>query len=214
MSFTHWVPKQNQNGFNVDNLSLSGFCPVLNDSLIDLQTNKKGFLLFEDHYPSQGDFDFNDVVLFYHITTYIEKGTADVYAQLLASGCTFHNKIGFKGANGLTTFFDDVNGFVNVRKFDETPDIGTSKTLSYSETQLIMPYINNGRGAINKNVKNTDLYPYVLDIPYVEDQPFRWCLENKSIDEAYNFDQEYRKEHADWYVTPKDESLVIKFPEK
>ncbi|MCQ5182996.1 LruC domain-containing protein, partial [Parabacteroides distasonis] len=56
-----------------------------------------------------------------------------------------------------------------------------------------------------------DLYPYVLDIPYSENKPFRWCIENKSIDNAYNFDQDYRKEHGDWYETPKDESLVIKF---
>ena len=37
------------------------------------------------------------------------------------------------------------------------------------------------------------------------------CIENKSIDDAYNFDQDYRKAHGDWYETPKDESLVIKF---
>ena len=51
-----------------------------------------------------------------------------------------------------------------------------------------MPYIDNGKGPVSKNVKNTrfDLYPYVLDIPYSESQPFRWCIENKSIDEAYN----------------------------
>ena len=42
-------------------------------------------------------------------------------------------------------------------------------------------------------------------------KPFRWCIENKSIDEAYNFDQDYRKAHGDWYETPKDESLVIQF---
>ena len=28
---------------------------------------------------------------------------------------------------------------------------------------------------------------------------------------SYNFDQDYRKAHGDWYETPKDESLVIKF---
>ena len=85
------------------------------------------------------------------------------------------------------------------------------RQLTYSATQLIMPYIDNGKGPVSKNVKNTDLYPYVLDIPYSENQPFRWCIENKSIDEAYNFDQDYRKAHGDWYETPKDESLVIQF---
>ena len=39
----------------------------------------------------------------------------------------------------------------------------------------------------------------------------RKVIENKSIDEAYNFDQDYRKAHGDWYETPKDESLVIQF---
>ena len=49
-----------------------------------------------------------------------------------------------------------------------------------------MPYIDNGKGPVSKNVKNTDLYPYVLDIPYSENKPFHWCIENKSIDNAYN----------------------------
>ena len=167
--------------------------------------------MFEDNYPNQGDFDFNDAVIYYSITAYTDKSTADVYAQLLAKGCTFHNQFGFKDANGLTPFFSDVNGYVNVRKFDKEPESGITKTLTYSSTQLIMPYIDNGKGPVSKNVKNTDLYPYVLDIPYSETKPFHWCIENKSIDNAYNFDQDYRKAHGDWYETPKDESLVIKF---
>ena len=52
--------------------------------VIESQTNKKGFLLFEDNYPNQGDFDFNDAVIYYSITAYTDKSTADVYAQLLA----------------------------------------------------------------------------------------------------------------------------------
>lgn len=96
-------------------------------------------------------------------------------------------------------------------RFDKEPESGITKTLTYSSTQLIMPYIDNGKGPVSKNVKNTDLYPYVLDIPYSENKPFHWCIENKSIDNAYNFDQDYRKAHGDWYETPKDESLVIKF---
>lgn len=178
--------------------------------VIEPQTNKKGFLLFEDNYPSQGDFDFNDAVVFYRIAIYPERKEAHIFAQLLAKGCTFNNEIGFSSEGTLTSYFR-ANGYYNVRKYDGTPDAGTEKTFIYTNQQ-IMPYINNGRGPISKNVKNTDLYPYVLDIPYVDGQPFRWCLENKSIDEAYNFDQEYRKKHADWYVTPKDELLVIQFP--
>ena len=84
------------------------------------------------------------------------------------------------GRNGLTPFFSDVNGYVNVRKSDKEPESGITKTLTYSATQLIMPYIDNGKGPVSKNVKNTDLYPYVLDIPYSENQPFRWCIENKA----------------------------------
>ena len=35
-----------------------------------------------------GRFDFNDAVIYYSITAYTDKSTADVYAQLLAKGCT------------------------------------------------------------------------------------------------------------------------------
>lgn len=180
--------------------------------VIETQTNKKGFLIFEDNYPNQGDFDFNDVVVFYNITAYTDRNTADVYAQILAKGCSFNNEFGFKDANGLTSFFSDIRGYMNVKgKADEEPAEGITKTLTYSATQLIQPYINNGNGPISKNVKNTDLYPYVLDIPYAESQPFHWCMENKSISDAYNFEQSYRKEHEDWYMTPKEESFVIQF---
>lgn len=186
--------------------------PIL-PPVIESYTNKKGYLLFEDNYPSQGDFDFNDVVLYYHIKNNLDKNEADVSVQLLASGCTFHNKVGFNYANVPTTFFNDVNGYLNVRQFDEMPNSPITRIFSnHDATKRFMPFIDNGRGPISKDVKNTDEYPYVLDIPYSENQPFQWCLENKRIDEAYNFDWEYRKAHSDWYLTPKDATLVIQFP--
>ena len=174
---------------------------------IDDYTLEKGYYLFEDNYPNQGDFDFNDVVIEYNIITYLNNTNKSkwVYAKLLANGCSFSNEFGFKDDNGYQPFFSGINGFMNVR--------GTSDETSYKEFskalvgEEIKPYLNNGKGYIFDTNYNTGNYPYVLDIPYKEEEtPFRWCQENVSISDAYRFTAPRAE---DWYTTPNDESLVI-----
>lgn len=172
---------------------------------IDGYTRSRGYYLFEDNYPSQGDFDFNDVVIEYNIITYSNKTnkSKQVYAKLLASGCSFSNEFGFKDDNGYNAFFNGINGFMNVR--------GTSDETACEEVTKILvgevkPYLNNGKGYIFDDEYNTDEYPYVLDIPYDDTTPFRWCQENVNISSAYPFEA---PRSNDWYATPTDENFVI-----
>ena len=174
--------------------------PVVTES-----TTKKGYYLFEDNYPSQGDFDFNDVVVEYKVVSYTGSNKSKtITAKLLANGCSYANEFGFKDANGYQTFFEGVQGFNNVRgSSDET----SCKTVTKTLTGDVEPYLNNGKGYIFNDEYNTDFYPYVLDIPISDDSAsFRWCIEGNSISAAYSFDTPRVK---DWYKKPKDESLVI-----
>lgn len=175
--------------------------PTIDDYILT-----RGYYLFEDNYPNQGDFDFNDVVIEYNIITYLNKTnkSKQVYAKLLASGCSFSNEFGFKDDNGYQTFFSGISGFMNVRgTSDETACKEVTKVLVGD----IKPYLNNGKGYIFDDEYNTDEYPYVLDIPYKEeDAPFRWCQESVRISDAYEFTAP-RAEN--WYTTPNDKSLVI-----
>ena len=49
------------------------------------------------------------------------------YAQLLAKAVHSTTNLDLKDANGLTPFFSDVNGYVNVRKFDKEPESGLQR---------------------------------------------------------------------------------------
>ncbi len=172
---------------------------------IDNYTQTKGYYLFEDNYPDQGDFDFNDVVVEYNIITYLNatNKSKQVYAKLLANGCSFSNEFGFKDDNGYQTFFSGINGFMNVRgTSDETACKEVTKVL----VGEIKPYLNNGKEYIFDENYNTGDYPYVLDIPYDDEKPFRWCQESISISDAYKFTAPREK---NWYTTPNNESFVI-----
>ncbi|MDD2961945.1 MAG: LruC domain-containing protein [Muribaculaceae bacterium] len=173
---------------------------------------EKGLYLFEDNYPSQGDFDFNDLVVAYDITSFIngssEKGVR-VKTTLLAYGSAFDNEFGFKYGEEYFPIFKNIKGHANVN--DKNFDANYEKTVEtdFPANAIIKPYLNNGVHYITSSDKNTEDYPYVLVIPSANNasSTFRWCLENKNISDAYNFASPRTN---DWYLTPKDESLVIK----
>lgn len=180
--------------------------PITPPSVTEYST-KKGYYLFEDNYPYQGDFDFNDVVIEYKIVSYIGSNkNKTITAKLLASGCSYTNEFGFYDNNGYQKFFEDINGYNNVNNkiFDES----FSQTITKTLVGDVRPYLNNGKGYIFDDIYNTDAYPYVLDIPISDNSvPFCWCIEGKNISTVYPFDAPRAK---DWYKHPKDETLIFK----
>ncbi|MDR0969424.1 MAG: LruC domain-containing protein [Lentimicrobiaceae bacterium] len=71
-----------------------------------------GILLFEDLWPSKGDYDMNDVVVTYHSTIYRNKNNnivkvEDVFTPIW-EGCELINGFGYEMANVATTQVADV----------------------------------------------------------------------------------------------------------
>ncbi len=171
--------------------------------------SSKGVYLFEDNYPDRGDYDFNDVVVEYDIVDFYTSSNKakQVAVRLLANGCSYNNTFGFKSGSTYTPFITGIQGYKNVYANSGTTAFG--EWVSQAVYGDILPYLENGKNKIvDPTTYNTGEYPYVLNIPYSTSEfMFRWCLEKQPIDEAYNF---ATNRASDWYLTPKDESKVVK----
>ena len=163
--------------------------------------------LFEDNYPSQGDYDFNDVVVRFRIEESANiKNEVLAYIQVMATGANFNNSLGINGK----IYVENLTGYMNVRK-------GTSRV----ETEVIqitlpkaseyIPMLNNGKATFDLNSYNVHSadFPNVLEIPSVD---FKWCLENIRIDEAYPMYTKWVdsgcKSYTDWYKGERKDDMV------
>lgn len=180
--------------------------------IIDEYSVQEGIYLFEDNYPYQGDFDFNDVVIKYKITDFYKSSnkSKQISVELLATGASYNNTFGYLVNEEYIPFIDNLKGYLNVRNSNIIEsNIKLSKTV-YGE---IRPYLFNGLNYILDTNYNTGDYPYVLEIPIsTSDWSFRWAKEGNSLDDCYYFLKSISggKRDGNWYITPKNESLVIK----
>ena len=176
-------------------------------------TREKGLYLFEDNYPNEGDYDFNDVVISYEIFDYFKTSDKkkDVIVQVLATGANRINEFGFRENGENKAMVSNLTGKKNVYKESFSTD---NYSEVYRETFYgeIKPYLANGINYIyDDSFFNTGSYPYVLIIPSTgnADKDFRWCVESKRIDKAYRFKA---PRADDWYITPANEDLIIERP--
>lgn len=167
----------------------------------------EGYYIFEDNYPDEGDFDFNDVVVKYKIKTYL-SGISVVYAKLMAYGCDFNNEFGFVVNGQYKPFFTGIRGYVNVNGTVSEAGLREHIEIFENVSGEILPYLNNGKGYIEEGTFDTATYPYVMDIPYAANADFRWCKEGKPISKAYPFATTATRSGG-WYITPLDESLLV-----
>lgn len=161
--------------------------------------NWKGYWLFEDNYPEQGDYDFNDLVVKYAITEMTDGAIIDL--MFLARGANFNNSFGVNG----TIYMRDLKGYENVRA-DEGKVETKVQQIRLEKASEYIPMLNNGTHEFNLktfNELNTD-FPCVLEIPVTNDSKFQWCLESIRIDDAY---PRYKAwvdsgctEETDWYL--------------
>jgi hypothetical protein len=185
-----------------------------------------GMWLFEDNYPNQGDYDFNDVVAAYYIEEMDDEPTlARVSINVVALGATYINKLGIRG-NGLNTVWliDDgsLSGFMHVgsdQPKTETPILEFTITRPGEPTgetaEKYIAVLNNGLpGGKDFDITTPNrfnlLFPNALRIPVSD---FRWCLERKRIDEAYGRYTSWVENgcgdiDADWYMYPTNTSLL------
>lgn len=181
---------------------------------------QEGMWLFEDNYPEQGDYDFNDVVIKYRIeeVTVNEEGltSAHAYLNVVATGANFRNKFGINDEWLITD--GSLTGYMNVYagKYTETREQGPfiipiKKDAEGNSTYI--PMLNNGKSVFDLNTYNRyDLnFPNVFEIPT---QNFKWCLENKRIDAAYKdyaawVESGCSDELAGWYKGEVDNTLIF-----
>ncbi len=175
-----------------------------------------GLYLFEDNYPSPGDFDFNDAVIRYEIKDYYEsKNKAkQITVETYAIGAGMSNEFGFRNANTFQPFLSDLEGYHNVYPTQQFEQIGEPvvQTL-YGD---ITPYLKSGNDYyIYITNFNTPEYPCVIDLPLSDPDDatwhFEWPQETVNLDDCYYF----RKNAAgnsrdkDWYKYPKDGAGVF-----
>lgn len=184
--------------------------------VIDEFKVSQGIYLFEDNYPQQGDFDFNDVVIEYKIIDYYRtsNGAKQVVTKLLAKGAYFNNEFGFKVGEEYVPFIKNIRGYANVKEGEVYQELNETVSYTLYTKESIQPYLNNGKGYIFDTNYNTGDYPYVMEIPVGDpdgDWNFCWCLENKNIDDCYYFlkDQKGEKRAKDWYKQCKDATGVF-----
>ena len=172
-------------------------------------TREKGLYLFEDNYPKEGDYDFNDVVISYEIRDYFKKNEKKVAVQVLARGGNKPNQFGFKVRGKSEVLIDDITGYVNVGT-DEFSPANYSEVYRATFRGDIKPFLYNGVNYIyDDSYFNEGDYPYVLIIPSFgkADDYFNWCINSKRIDEVYNFKA---PRAADWYLEPVNKEAVVK----
>ncbi|MDR1005079.1 MAG: LruC domain-containing protein [Prevotellaceae bacterium] len=169
------------------------------------RTIVEGIWLFEDNYPYEGDYDFNDAVIHY----YIEEpdnapSISNVFLRVSAIGAQFYNEFGI---NGQWLISDgSLTGYKNV--YMSQPKVETTiREFQIPRAAEYNPELNNGSHIASKesqNIYNAN-YPYVLDIP--ASTTFRWCQEGKRIDLAYSKYQSWVDNgcgttDSDWYKYP------------
>ncbi len=166
-----------------------------------------GYWLFEDNYPYEGDYDFNDLVVKYAIKEYKNEAVIDL--EFAARGASYKNSFGVNGS----IYFENLSGFENVYAASSkvTRDI---QQIRLPLASNYIPMLHNGRTSFNQNTYNehNSAFPNILVIPVVNKSNFQWDLEGIRIDEAYPRYKEWVnskcKSHVDWYLDTPAEGKV------
>lgn len=165
----------------------------------------EGMWLFEDNYPNQGDYDFNDVVVRYYIEEIQDSNNARISIQVMATGALFNNSFGING----NTYVKNLTGYMNVK---DAPKVETDVIqITLPKAAEYIPMLNNGKATFDLNSYNEHSanFPNVLNIPSAN---FKWCLEGIRIDKAYPMYTKWVesgcKSNTDWYKGERKDDMV------
>ena len=192
--------------------------PQIKDKL-----SERGFYIFEDSYPLDGDCDFNDVVVEYSITNIIGTNRKKLKFKLWAMGCDNENEFGVFAGGERIPIFRNIKGYKNV---DDNVVKSPIRELELEISQNVHakdfePYLDNGSYVIRKkgeggqDMHDKNHFPFVLDIPMTgqdkhnEDFKFRWCKERCDMRDAYEFD--WRDNPNGWYDRVLFDYNVVSF---
>ena len=192
--------------------------PQIKDKL-----SERGFYIFEDSYPLDGDCDFNDVVVEYSITNIIGTNREKLKFKLWAMGCDSEDEFGVFAGGERIPIFRNIKGYKNV---DDNVVKSPIRELELEISQNVHakdfePYLDNGSYVIRKkgeggqDMHDKNHFPFVLDIPMTgqdkhnEDFKFRWCKERCDMRDAYEFD--WRDNPNGWYDRVRFDYNVVSF---
>lgn len=186
---------------------------------------EEGYLLFEDTYPDEGDYDYNDVIVQYEWRHYpkeneSEGGLNRVNCTLEGYACEYTNTFGFinnheDAAQKHHPLFTGIHGMMNVTREPSFIDLEADNTIDIEyefvgHKDYIYPYLNNGRGDVYEEQSGSYTHPFVLKVPEVLDaaeHEFRWTIEGARLKDAYK-----SITGDDWYLPEniKDENKLMK----
>lgn len=168
-------------------------------------TLEEGYYLFEDTYPNEGDYDYNDVIVQYEWRHYPEENKSEgglnrVNCTLEGYACEYYNTFGFintheNAAQSHHPLFTGIHGMMNVKREPDFIDLEADNTIDIEyefvgNKNYIYPYLNNGNGDIYQRETTGDFKcPFVLTVPEVldaDENEFRWTIEGVRLEDAYN----------------------------
>ena len=168
-------------------------------------TLEEGYYLFEDTYPDEGDYDYNDVIVQYEWRHYPEENKSEgglnrVNCTLEGYACEYYNTFGFintheNAAQSHHPLFTGIHGMMNVKREPDFIDLEADNTIDIEyefvgNKNYIYPYLNNGNGDIYQRETTGDFKcPFVLIVPEVldaDENEFRWAIEGARLEDAYN----------------------------
>lgn len=186
-------------------------------------TLEEGYYLFEDTYPDEGDYDYNDVIVQYEWRYYPEddqhrQHVNRVNCTLEGYACAYNNTFGFINIDENADqrhhpLFTGIHGMMNVTSEPSFIDLEADNTIDVEyefvgDKTHIYPYLSNARGEVYEQRTGTYKGPFVLKVPEVldaDEHEFRWTIEGARLEDAYNSITE-----DDWYLNIKNETLLMK----
>ncbi len=188
-------------------------------------TLEEGYYLFEDTYPDEGDYDYNDVIVQYEWRHYPEEnkdkgGLNRVNCTLEGYACEYTNTFGFINTNEDAAqkhhpLFTGIKGMMNVARTSDYIDLEADNTIDIEyefvgDKNCIYPYLSNVRGEVYEQRAGKYKGPFVLKVPEVldaDENEFLWTIEGARLSDAYN-----SITGDGWYLPKniKDESKLMK----
>ncbi len=174
-------------------------------------TLEEGYYLFEDTYPDEGDYDYNDVIVQYEWRYYPEddqhrQHVNRVNCTLEGYACAYTNTFGFintheDAAQRHHPLFTGIHGKMNVTQEPDFIDLEADNTIDIEyefvgDKDYIYPYLSNERGEVYEQRTGSYKGPFVLkvpevlekdpDVPDAKKHEFRWTIEGARLEDAYN----------------------------
>ncbi len=157
-------------------------------------------LIFEDLWPSKGDYDFNDIVVDYrlefkihHKQSWIEKITG--YFVLRATGASFHSGFAFELLGIDPNDVDNVTGSYADNASNSAISFNANGTESghnnntnivvFANAYDVLQFAGNG-GGINVNPNNTYVEPDTIKVVIDFTNNSKIKLSNLSVAEIFN----------------------------